>query len=67
MIRGSITEPRRKPNHDDVIRGFFLSVKSAVLGTYPVSAAFDDRTLSFHSLEMEETRSEWFPNYKSRI
>ncbi|GIY37510.1 hypothetical protein CDAR_468681 [Caerostris darwini] len=27
MIRGSLTEPRRKPNHDDVIWGFFLSVK----------------------------------------
>ncbi|GIY10317.1 hypothetical protein CDAR_44211 [Caerostris darwini] len=32
MIRGSLTEPRRKPNHDDVIWGFFLSVKLADLG-----------------------------------
>ncbi|GIY69446.1 hypothetical protein CEXT_365061, partial [Caerostris extrusa] len=44
MIRGSLTEPRRKPNHDDVIWGFFLSVKMADLGTFTVSAAVDDRT-----------------------
>ncbi|GIY74100.1 hypothetical protein CDAR_66221 [Caerostris darwini] len=44
MIRGSLTEPRRKPNHDDVIWGFFLSVKLADLGTFTVSAAIDDRT-----------------------
>ncbi|GIY53889.1 hypothetical protein CEXT_220571 [Caerostris extrusa] len=45
MIRGSLTEPRRKPNHDDVIWGFFLSVKLVDLGTFTVSAAIDDRTL----------------------
>ncbi|GIX87148.1 hypothetical protein CEXT_483401 [Caerostris extrusa] len=43
-VQGSLTEPRRKPNHDDVIWGFFLSVKLADLGTFTVSAAIDDRT-----------------------
>ncbi|GIY22644.1 hypothetical protein CDAR_545511 [Caerostris darwini] len=44
MIRGSLTEPRRKPNHDDVIWDFFLSVKLAVWVPFSVSAAIDDRT-----------------------
>ncbi|GIY95860.1 hypothetical protein CEXT_768801 [Caerostris extrusa] len=39
MIRGSLTEPRRKPHHDDVIWGFFLIVKLTAWVPYLVSAA----------------------------
>ncbi|GIY52507.1 hypothetical protein CEXT_714711, partial [Caerostris extrusa] len=41
---GSLTKHRRKPSHDDVIWGFFLSVKLAAWVPYLVSAAIDDRT-----------------------
>ncbi|GBO46191.1 hypothetical protein AVEN_22888-1 [Araneus ventricosus] len=45
MIRGSLTEPRRKPNHDDVRWGFFLSVNVARKCSSERCHAVDDRTL----------------------
>ncbi|GBM57258.1 hypothetical protein AVEN_58576-1 [Araneus ventricosus] len=45
MIRGSLTEPRRKPNHDDARWGFFLSVNVARENSSECSAAIDDRSL----------------------
>ncbi|GIX72208.1 hypothetical protein CDAR_316711 [Caerostris darwini] len=45
IIRSSLTELRRKSNHDDVIWGFIQSVKLDDLGAFTVSTAIDDRTL----------------------
>ncbi|GBN78126.1 hypothetical protein AVEN_78049-1 [Araneus ventricosus] len=45
MIRGSLTELRRKPNHDDVRWDFFLSVNVAREYSSECFTAIDDRTL----------------------
>ncbi|GIY15086.1 hypothetical protein CEXT_212671 [Caerostris extrusa] len=66
MIRGSLTEPRRKPNHDDEIWGFCLSVKLADLDALRCPRPLMIALLSFCGLEMEESRSEWFLILKSR-
>ncbi|GIY66850.1 hypothetical protein CEXT_630431 [Caerostris extrusa] len=57
MIRGSLTEPRRKPNHDDVIWGFFLSVKLVDLALYKALA----KGGNFYALVSLQTRANLSP------